>query len=986
MDRKYNLKLDLQFRCNNSVMKFRQSDNNTSDFFMRITNGGKLANIDNAIVILAVIKPNGNVQSQFLEVKDNKVYADLQKGLKDQLGTYKAQALLIYQDERVSTDVIEYEVQEDNILNQLDTVVEESEDIVLLKEMFSRLSKIELQEEQRGLNEVDRVEAEKLRKEAIEKLKSDINNLISNTNKKVNDTLQVNTDNINTFISTKENYINNKLDTKISEVEEDINNIKVDINNKLNAQISEVNTKVDNKIVEIDNLTNTKISEVDRLKNEFNSNEDSRKISEATRQTNEVNRNTEFDKIKVKANEINLEEQNRIASESNRIASESVRQTNEGNRIANENKRVEAEKIRQETYQAIESKVDNVAVTHADINKKLVKIEDKNKTQDIYLKGLFNENKDKRLSVEGEGNSLKLESSVEGLVTVDKVEGDTLVNLFKKFNSNKVDTVIENNIKTITMPNYSYSTASEDDLIQAFKPSTKYTMIVNILKNTMNNGYFILCNTESNNFSNSVHRIEPLKTGIMKLLIETKSTLPSEVRLRGYMVGANEGEQISFSEHIILEGDYTNKPIPSHFTGLQSSFEEGLVTQEMVDNGLEKEENLGKYKVDVEVRGKNLFDINEIIENIDSSSYELISNGLILKSERCCGTSLFKNTFKENTRYLFSYDYENSPNTNYFIQIHYTDGTVEGFYTQNKGRVIRLSKENKTINYIRFSCGSYGVTKLSNIQIEESFSPTPYEPCFSQTKTIYLSSPLHKGDEIVVKDGKLCHWHKMGKVVLDGSEEGYSVAGHEKLENTLGVETYFLNNVIKPGVGIYCDKFKYKNVHSSDEEAIWSHSVGGNLRIRVSKSKLSTQDIQGFKQWLSNNPTTVIYELAEPYYEVIEEDSLLLQIPNNATLEVDSIIPVTKLNATYTTNITSVYSLEETNKVQDDLIDVSLMATDEMFMMLEPLLEAVQINERGMSKMVEMYVAMCMRGLKTVDEVPLRYREDVRRVLEELEK
>ena len=42
MNRKYNLKLDLQFGCNNSTMKFNQFDNNTSDFFMPITNEGQI--------------------------------------------------------------------------------------------------------------------------------------------------------------------------------------------------------------------------------------------------------------------------------------------------------------------------------------------------------------------------------------------------------------------------------------------------------------------------------------------------------------------------------------------------------------------------------------------------------------------------------------------------------------------------------------------------------------------------------------------------------------------------------------------------------------------------------------------------------------------------------------------------------------------------------------------------------------------------------
>ena len=84
--------------------------------------------------------------------------------------------------------------------------------------------------------------------------------------------------------------------------------------------------------------------------------------------------------------------------------------------------------------------------------------------------------------------------------------------------------------------------------------------------------------------------------------------------------------------------------------------------------------------------------------------------------------------------------------------------------------------------------------------------------------------------------------------------------------------------------------------------------------------------------------------------------------------------------------INKVAEIDQENLIQNELIDISLLATDEMFMMLEPLLEAVQVDERGMSKMIDMYVAMVMRGLKTVDEVPLRYREDVRRILEELEK
>ena len=39
-----------------------------------------------------------------------------------------------------------------------------------------------------------------------------------------------------------------------------------------------------------------------------------------------------------------------------------------------------------------------------------------------------------------------------------------------------------------------------------------------------------------------------------------------------------------------------------------------------------------------------------------------------------------------------------------------------------------------------------------------------------------------------------------------------------------------------------------------------------------------------------------------------------------------------------------------------------------------------------MIKIVDLYVAMVIRGLKTIEEVPVRYREEVRQILEKLEK
>ena len=49
-----------------------------------------------------------------------------------------------------------------------------------------------------------------------------------------------------------------------------------------------------------------------------------------------------------------------------------------------------------------------------------------------------------------------------------------------------------------------------------------------------------------------------------------------------------------------------------------------------------------------------------------------------------------------------------------------------------------------------------------------------------------------------------------------------------------------------------------------------------NWCIAISKSKLTTIDINGFKKWLSENPVTIIYELTEP---------VIIEMPNTLTLQ-----------------------------------------------------------------------------------------------------
>ncbi|MGU8478829.1 BppU family phage baseplate upper protein, partial [Clostridium perfringens] len=46
--------------------------------------------------------------------------------------------------------------------------------------------------------------------------------------------------------------------------------------------------------------------------------------------------------------------------------------------------------------------------------------------------------------------------------------------------------------------------------------------------------------------------------------------------------------------------------------------------------------------------------------------------------------------------------------------------------------------------------------------------------------------------------------------------------------------------------------------------------VSNGIDIQISKSKLSNPTIEGFKAWLKANPTTIVYQLATPVTEIVE--------------------------------------------------------------------------------------------------------------------
>lgn len=250
MNRKYNLKLDLQFRCNNdSDMQFMQFDKNTSDFFIQINNCDEPIDLSNSIVTLAVIKPDTTTDAMFLDIVNNELYANLKPSMKDLVGTYQARAMLVSSDETVTTDVITYTVNEDKILSQLNSDIVSDERYSILTDMLNNLSEIET-------NETNRVEAEKLREEKIKELIDEANKAIQN----INSTIE---NEVNKIVP---EIVNDTTNGYLGTVKEDLKNAVSNANTKIE--------EVDNKISEVNNLIDEKSNQVNDFIEEANANID----------------------------------------------------------------------------------------------------------------------------------------------------------------------------------------------------------------------------------------------------------------------------------------------------------------------------------------------------------------------------------------------------------------------------------------------------------------------------------------------------------------------------------------------------------------------------------------------------------------------------------------------------------------------------------------------------------------------------------------
>lgn len=320
-------------------------------------------------------------------------------------------------------------------------------------------------------------------------------------------------------------------------------------------------------------------------------------------------------------------------------------------------------------------------------------------------------------------------------------------------------------------------------------------------------------------------------------------------------------------EVMIIEGDVTDKTIP-YFKGIKSAFED-------------------ESKIEVLSTGKNLFNMNgeyilpnktaTVVQNLNEITISSVENGTYVNAYFVLDKDFFKGKTVIGSC-LYEYDMKGIGT----VQINYQDVNGKRYYHSLKpqhresftfpneiiGNILLCIYANNT------GTPQSNTVRVKNIQLELGKKATSYEPYKSNNTKIPLLSPLRSlpngvYDELIIdrmkKKAKIIQ--RVGEVVLDGSEtwsahNTWSAGDVACFHTTISdrkATSYAFSDRFKAG--------KYSELTSNSvavDEGLRYDASSVVTYIFILKSRLLTPDISGFKKWLSQNPTTVYYELETP--------------------------------------------------------------------------------------------------------------------------
>ena len=225
-----------------------------------------------------------------------------------------------------------------------------------------------------------------------------------------------------------------------------------------------------------------------------------------------------------------------------------------------------------------------------------------------------------------------------------------------------------------------------------------------------------------------------------------------------------------------------------------------------------------------------------------------------------------------------------------------SDGIVIASFDENYNCITRSAINTTTagVRYLTYTCpantkyiigsNNKGLITGMNTQLEKG-QATSYSPYFTP---IYLRKSKDGTYEDYIT-GSPDNWsikRQIGSVVLDGTGQWSKATRTTYVNNSRFINHSIqlkndANNIIV--ISDYFNGYTLLDLNINDSTGISSarNSVSDTsyfLAIQISKNLLSTDDVNGFKSWLSSNNTQVDYVLATETTEAITNQEIINQL------------------------------------------------------------------------------------------------------------
>ena len=297
----------------------------------------------------------------------------------------------------------------------------------------------------------------------------------------------------------------------------------------------------------------------------------------------------------------------------------------------------------------------------------------------------------------------------------------------------------------------------------------------------------------------------------------------------------------------------------------------------------------------LQTTGKNLLNIYDTPSMQNYVDYEITGTSIKLtqKAVNTAGKMLsFAIPLKKGETYTYHGYFDNPDRNNIYLRVRdnnsisqfnsvasrETSGYMEFTFTTRVDGLHQVMVYNE-VSSSNGGSGIGTVVTWTNVQLEKGTQATSYESfksnILSTPDEVVLRSFNNVKDTLNLMTGE--YVQRIKEMVLNGSETYNSVAYTHNNTNLRfdlplsDIRTTTYDGLLCDSLPVLTDSMIPEGAHT--KSYIAGHADSNRIVVVVEKSKLLSENIEGFRAWLQANPITIQYELKTPIVKTVDLSS-----------------------------------------------------------------------------------------------------------------